>query len=156
MVCRSISGLLWQNDKKKRKQWFKLNTAMNWPPQRDSLWWHDDTFNTHLSYKDAHFRLFPEHIALSISTSLLLCIPHEIFTLKRDAYSSGAMSRQQECCGKEGLHWWDAMIFGRTALCIVWYCFYTLLQTLYFTATFKVLALVTSHGHLSPSNQTPV
>lgn len=87
----------------------------------------------------------------------LLCIPHENFTLKRDAYSSGAASREQDCCGNEGLRWCDAMIFSRTALRIVWHCFHTTLrQTLSFTVTFKVLALVASHYRLSPSNQTPV
>lgn len=94
------------------------------------LWWHDDTFN--LSYKDTGFRFFIGHIALSTSTSLLLCIPHEIFTQKRDAHCSGAMSREQECCGNEGLHRCDvvvddhtAMIFSRTALPLVWDCFHT-------------------------------
>lgn len=173
MVWRNISGLLWQNDTKQKKEtivqteyedelisseslfrsvFSPVTPSSSRGRNKHPLWWHDDTFNTHLSYKDAHIRFFLEHVALSTSTSLLL--NHEISTQKHDAYTSGAMSREQECRGNEGLHWCDAMIFSRTALPLFWHCFHTLVQTLYFTATFS--ALVVSHYRLSPSDQTPV
>lgn len=164
MVWRSISGLLWQNGTKQetivqteyddefdplresfqvcvfRSKFSPVAPSLSRGWNKLPLWWRDDTFNTHLSYKDTHLKFFIEHIARSTSTSSLPCIPHEIFTQKRDAHSSVAMSWSTSAVvTKCGLHWCGvavndhtAMIFSRTALPLVWYRFHTtLLQTLF-------------------------